>query len=470
MEKYRFHFNVQYAADLRNAVNDRQKQSIDNVHKEKQIKGDYYAWGQTCAAMDRLEDTLGYLNSIELGGRGCNRAAFDFYDFINNAYVVIECIKTIGHIFRVDNHLIESIEASSLVFGSKESTDGRYFEYIRSLCAVHPLCTNHQNEFLNGRQFHCCPFVTWRDHPCCAGSSKADLTAIIYPSDRWDKPVHLGLYISQFEQYLEKWIDLIPQIIEAKNNYADGEYKRLRSEQIKTLSDYSNDAVQYLAYLKEEYCKRFDYGGDYLFDHFIRVFSVEVSDNRNTALLVKYRNAIIYSLQFERNALQNMSYDGYDNTGIKYPDRGIETTLFDSLDDPSTYESAFSPYSYNLEKLSYLEGDSYNYYDKIYARQLLEPLKELINQYVAFTNQESDEETIVLVNLALYLEALTRKSSLNRNIPNELKYRVNVLADDQYSSIFAEDASDESANDSTDILQRLIEQYGGTSHGEAEKL
>jgi len=420
--------------------------------------------------MDRLEDTLGYINEMELGKCKSNRAAFDFYDFINNAYIVIDCIKTIGHIFGVDNHLIEDIEDSSLVFGSKASSDGRYFEYVRSLCAVHPLCTSHQNEFLNGRQFHCCPFVTWRDNPCCAGSINADLAALIYSSNQRDRPFYLGLYVSQFERYLEKWISLIPNIIEAKNKYADGEYDRLRSEPIKTLSDYSNDVVQYLAYLKDEYCKRFDYGGDYLFDHFARVFTVEVSDGRNKMLLTKYRNAIIYSLQFERNALQNMSYEGYDNTGIKYPDRGIETTLFDSLDDPSTYESAFSPYSYNLGKLSYLEDGCNNYYNKIYARHLLEPLKELINQYVSFTNQESDEETLVLVDLALYLEALTRKCLLNKNIPNEPSFRVNVLTDDQYSSIFVEEALDENENNSTDVLQQLIEKYGGISHGEVEKL
>ena len=51
-----------------------------------------------------------------------------------------------------------------------------------------------------------------------------------------------------------------------------------------------------------------------------------MSDSRNKELLNKYRNAILYSLQFEKNALQAMSFDGYQNTGIKYPDRGIETS------------------------------------------------------------------------------------------------------------------------------------------------
>jgi hypothetical protein len=126
MGTFRFQFNTEYVRNLRDAVNDRRKQSIDNVHVEKQIRKPYHAWDRTCAAMDRLEDTLEHLNDVELGKDKKSRSAFDFYDFINNAYIVIDCIKTIGRIFRVDNQLIEEIENSTSIFknelGSK-STD-----------------------------------------------------------------------------------------------------------------------------------------------------------------------------------------------------------------------------------------------------------------------------------------------------------------------------------------------------------
>ena len=51
MHRFRFHFNTQYAIELREAINDRQKQSMVNIHKDRQIKGDYFAWDRTCAAM-----------------------------------------------------------------------------------------------------------------------------------------------------------------------------------------------------------------------------------------------------------------------------------------------------------------------------------------------------------------------------------------------------------------------------------
>ena len=466
MKTYKFHFNTKHASDLRDAVNDRRKQSIDNEHSEKQIPGSYCAWDRTCAAMDRLEDTIHYLNSVELGRNKDSRSAFDFYDFINNAFVVIECIKTIGKIFRVDSNLIESIESSSEVFGyrfGRKCTDGKYFEYIRSLCSVHPLCTNRQKEFLNGSKFHCCPFVTWESALTRYKGENADLTAFIYPSDSRKKAIYHGLYISQFEQYLTKWIDFIPKIIEAKNTYTDKEYEKLRQEPVKNLSAFGNDVIQYLTYLKGEYCRRFDYGCDYLFDAYANFFSVKLSDARNNVALEKFQNAVVYSLGFLRNELQNMSCDGYENNGIKYPESWIETTLFDELYSISTYDSSFSKYSYNLEKVYYLGSDSgYNEYDKIYARSLLEGPKELINRYVHFTNSEPDEERIVLVHLALYLDALTRKNLLNKNIPNMPEYRMQVFSDEQYTNLFVEEENNNTQSTGTleDIVE-LLKEYGG---------
>ena len=465
MEIYRFHFNTQYASDLRDAVNDRLKQSIDNTHQEKQTKGPYRAWNRTCAAMDRLEDTLFYLNTLELGKNKNSRSAFDFYDFINNAYIVIDCIKTIGKIFRVDNTLIENIENSTEVFGtrlSEESTDQKYFEYIRALCSVHPLCTNHQKEFLNGNQFHCCPFVTWERSLTWYDGEDADLTAFIYPSGKGQTIFH-GLYVSQFEKYLTKWIDFIRKIIEAKNTYTDKEYEKLRKEPVKNLSDFDNDVVQYLAYLKGEYCKRFDYGSDYLFDDYINFFTVTLSDTYNYAALEKYQNAVIYSLEFLRNELQNMSFEGFENTGIQFPESWLETTLFDSLCNISAYDSSFSAYSYELSKVYYLSTDySYSVYDKKYARMLLEKPKDLIYKFVHFTNTESDKETLVLVRLALYLDALSRKCFLNKNIPNSSEYRMQILSDEQYADLFIEEENNDikTGNKFEDFL-KLVEKYGG---------
>lgn len=39
--------------------------------------------------MDRLDDTIQYVNDMTLGDCSSPRSAFDFYDFINCAYVIM---------------------------------------------------------------------------------------------------------------------------------------------------------------------------------------------------------------------------------------------------------------------------------------------------------------------------------------------------------------------------------------------
>lgn len=463
MKTFHFHFNTEYAEKLRDAVNDRRKQSIDvnhTVQTRKNVTEKYFSWNRICAIMDRLEDTLVYLNQMELGGEDKKRAAFDFYDFINNCFVVIDCIRTMGSIFKLNAKYGDDIEKSSSVFGvdqSCKSTDRRYFEYIRSLCSVHPLCTNHQPEFLNRRKFHCCPFVSWNDGFSGVMGSDADLIAWVYTSERNDEPIIIPLYVSKFEDYLNKWIDLIPKIIEAKNKYTDSEYDKLRKRLVKRLSDCDNNVTAYLAYLKEEYCDRFDHGSEEYFDEYARVFSIKLTDKRNDELLDKYKNAILYSLGFVRNELQNMSFEGYANSGIKYPDKNLETTLFDSLHYFNPNDGIFSDYSYELGKIYDLYPSHGDYTHKYHARELLEAPKELINQYVFFTNAEPDEERIVLVNLTLYLESLTRKCLLNRNIPNCKKYRVNELSKHEWEQLFVEDSQEVTTDGMTEFEKALKE-------------
>ena len=119
-------------------------------------------------------------------------------------------------------------------------------------------------------------------------------------------------------------------------------------------------------------------------------------------------------------------------------------------------------HSYALQKVYYLEPrENYGEYDKDYARNLLEKPKELINNYVHFTNTEPDEERVVLVRLALYLESLTRKCFLNKNIPNTLEYRMQILTDEQYTSLLAEEAANSDQKLNEDQLLELLKKYGG---------
>lgn len=155
--------------------------------------------------------------------------------------------------------------------------------------------------------------------------------------------------------------------------------------------------------------------------------------------------------------MQNMSFEGFENTGIKNSIH--ETDLFDQLYYISVTNGSLSKYSYNLSKLYYLEPDGiHHYYDKKYARLLLEEVKDNINKYVSFTNEEPDEEVIVLIEIACYLDSLTCKNELNKNIPNEEKYRITVLSQDELDELQNEEVGKKAFNGIS--LEEFLKEYG----------
>lgn len=464
MNIFNFHFDETKARALRRAINDRQKFSIEReAEKTKEIKEPYNGWLRLCATMTRLENTINHINKMELGKCTNGSIAYDFYEFVNCAYVVIECIRVVIQVFDLDNNIIKGIEESADVFGTKygrEGNDSKFFEYIRSLCGIHPLCTSRRKEYLNGSKFHCCKFVVWTDNGYVQSDnySRADLIAYVYTTNN-NYHLNIGLYIKEFEKYLGKWIDCIPDVIEEKNKYVDKKYDVLRNERVKELSDFDNDVIQYIEYLKEEYIRRVDESQEYILDNYVGIFKTNLSNINNQNKLEKYRNVIMYSLSFFRNSLQNMRFDGFENTGIVYPDKNIETELYIELESPLWTDGEFVKYSYEIEKLYYLSPNSDSHiYDKRHARDLLERPKKMINRYVYFTNEETDEEVYVLIKLALYLEALNRKSIINKNIPNEEQYREKVLSQREMDELSGEEPEEEP--DLTKI-QEILKAYGG---------
>ena len=467
MDIIKFNFDSVKARELRRAINDQEKFSIERVADgAKGTNGAYNAWNRLCATMTRLEDTISYVNCMELGKLGDGQAAFDFYEFINCSYVIIECIKVVIQVFGLDKSIIKNIEDSTEVFGTKYSesgSDSKLFEYILSLCGVHPLCTSYQKDYLNGSAFHCCPFVAWADRGYVSSRKHngADLIANVYTT-KSDISIDIELYLNEFETYLNKWIECIPNVIGAKNKYVDDKHNVFRKEQMKNLSDFRNDYIEYISYLKEEYIKRLDDANEYILDEFIEIFKIKLSNSDNQRKLDKYKNAILYSLGFLHNSLQTMTFTDFENTGIKYPDKFMETELYIELASPTLYNGEFAKYSYAIGKAYNLSSNgSSNAFDKHYARTLLEKPKELINKYILFTNQESNEEVYVLIKVALYLESLTRKSILNKNIPNEEQYREILLTETEVGELHQEEPEKEVQPIDLSIFNDIIKEYGG---------
>ena len=428
-----FKFNLEQVEKLRDAMNEDTHQST-NKKNNYGTKFSYFSWGRMCAAMDRIQNTLRYINDTPLC-RSDSPLTFDFLEFLNNQYVVIEGIKTMAQIFGVEDDKIAAVKDLHSAF-NKPTTDYIYFNYLRSLCSVHPVNTTFargRDDFMGENDIHTCPMVIW-DNKVHLYNDDRDLTVIVYNGNKDDMCFDLPLFVYTFEIHMNNWLNLIPEIISAIQQYNAGEYEKLRQQTVQSLSDFNGDIVEYLRYLKKENTRRFGETQEYIFDRYIDIFSVKLSNVANEELVDKYRNAIRLSLDFLHNQMQSMSFDGYENTGLAEIPANTEFDLFSALYNPTRYRNGkFNDCGSHLYELRYLDKEySYSIFNKQYARSRLEEIKPIINEYVVFSNTESDLETTILIETALYLNALEGENILNQNIPNHTNYRIKVLSAEEY--------------------------------------
>lgn len=118
MNKYILDLKTDKVKDLWLALSERDflcfdKKSDVKVNFKKKVKGKssgkmpFKSRARLYSALNRIEDTLEYMNTISLGSTINKRAAFDFYDFINNECVVIDCIEKVAEIFGMNKEIAE---------------------------------------------------------------------------------------------------------------------------------------------------------------------------------------------------------------------------------------------------------------------------------------------------------------------------------------------------------------------------
>ncbi len=447
-----FHIDTKILEKLRDTINHEQHISIVKKFKyskdRKSKVKEYYAWDKMCAIMDRLDDTIEYLNNLKLNTGKYKRSAFDFYDFMNNASVVIDCVKELTSIFEVDD---SQVKLSSNVFNKLgndgHGTDEKYFEYLRSLCSVHPIETSRHKRYQENT-FECSPYVMWVDSSIWCNED-CDLHAVVYTNKENDWGKRIPIYLSQIFKYVEIRVEFILEIINSIESYHNQTIEKLKNTPIKKEEEFGS-YIDYLKNLDNETKERF---GDtiYPFDYVIKLFELKVSNIENEEKMELYINAFKYAIGFEHNKLQNMNSEGFDNTGIKYLEKNIETSLYYELNSLSSGSEEQIKYNYNLSKIHYL-NDNPGYSDKGYVYMLLKQAEGFLGKYVSFEEARGDFEHYALVQLALYLECLENKCSLNRNIPNELKYRQQLLSDEEFEDILKEDQKE---NNNQAIIEQL---------------
>ena len=415
---FKIELNTEILRKLRNKINEQKNISYNKMY------GKYRAWDKICAIMNRLDDTVEYLNTIELNTGKYKRSAFDFFDFMNNASVVIDCVKELSKIFEVsDSEIKNSTNIFNKVGSDGNGTDEKYFEYLRSLCSVHPVETSRHKRYQDN-DFECSPYVLW-NNSLRLFNDDCDIYAVVYTSKDNESFKRVGIYIEQVFKYVEIRVNFIEKIIDYIDTYQKDMILKLKKQHIKNDTEF-NSYIEYLTNLDEEAKDRYGDGHWYSFEYVIKLLQLKLSDSENENKMKLYINALKYAIKFEHNALQNMSNIGYENSGLKYSKENIETSLYIELYSPSSGSKEEIRYGYNIEKIQYLSYDSGDS-NKDWAYVQLNEAREFFEKYVSFRNAKSDFEYYALVNLALYLECLENDCIINKNIPNDLKYREKLL-------------------------------------------
>ena len=441
MEK-KSHFQIQidsYVANiLRETINSEKDMYLN---RESDIKINrktkkYRSWDLTCAIMDRLDDTVEYLNSLQLNTGEYKKSAVDFFNFINQATVIIDCVDTLAELFNIsledENQNTDIFNMSGL---NKKGTDKKYFEYIRSICSVHPVDTSYYREIYQESDFECSPFVSWNQNHFWQDPN-FDIFAVVYTNEKNEGNKTLKIKISEVFEYIKFRYSLLEKIISEIKKEQESIIISYIETPIKRVSDFGDYTV-YLENLKIEEEQRFGTNSIHFIEFMISLVNLKISNSLNIDHYNKFCAAMMYAIEFQHNALQNRSYEGFENNGIEFPQKDCETTLLKELYYANSRSKGRDAHIYKLEKIADLNYDSGNV-KKGYAYEMLNAAKPFLEKYVSFEDAAGDFEHYALVQVSLYFECLGNNCLLNKNIPNDLKFRDTLLTDEHRKELLKE--------------------------------
>lgn len=413
--------NSLLCSELRNKINEYQNYSINKTHSINNAKTER-GWDKICAIMDRLDDTTLYLNSLDLKKGTGPLPVFDFYNFMNNSATLIDCINFLGQIFDYD---FSEIDKESDIFNQKgndgSGTDKKYFEYLRSLCSIHPIETSRHKIFQDDfTKIECSPFVRWNDG-FIAEKKDCDLIAIVYINNPGSITKYVYIKLEEIFKYIIKRFNVLNELIKHIDDFYKNIENQYRKNILKNVDDFA-DYCDYLEYLKEQYSERIQYGWNEHFDFYIHVMKCKFSNPKNQEKLIKYQNAIKYGFTFFHKYLQELPQeDTYETTGIHVqPEHTKGDSLFWQLQELPREKELYN-FSYAFEKLSLMWLQPH-YMDM--ANALENESKAFWEKYVIFEKNMTSIEISILFKIAGHFYKLEHNKNFQNDIPNTKDYRI----------------------------------------------
>lgn len=392
---------------------------VEKAFEKKRYRG-VPAWDCICACVHRVRDTVGYLNDQVLG-KMKHGSAFDFINFINNASVVLDSIDMLARIIGVDLSREDARAAAFNQAGANgKGTDKKYFEFLRSLCAVHPVETNRFKGVYHTTDIVTCPYLTWVSGSPLEMVWDCDLHAHAFVNEANSWGEDICIHMDQVFAHIKYRYSLLNKIGCALERFQEAKIDEFRNTPVPDRGEGESE-LSYVERLKEAEAERFGPNNDFVYDFAKKALSFEPTDPANKAAAERYKNAWRFALDLQLNVLRDMSREGVEHAGIEGDD--TDWILFEHLEYCSCLCEELSRFSYNLEKIGYLDGTS-GESDAAWGRIKLREMDGILGKHVVFDYEnDSDGELYMLSRIALYEIALEHDCEINEAIPLDERYR-----------------------------------------------
>ncbi|MBM6941987.1 hypothetical protein [Collinsella intestinalis] len=392
---------------------------VEKAFREKSYRG-VPAWDCTCACIQRIRSIVGYLNDQVLGKMEHGNA-FDFVNFINNASVMLDSIDMLAGILGVD---LEQENARTDAFNKPgtngKGTDKKYFEFLRSLCAVHPVETNRYKGVYHTTDIVTCPYLIWVSGSPFEMVWNCDLHAHAFVNEANSWGEDICIHMDQVFAHIKYRYSLLNKIGCALERFQEAKIDEFRNTPVPDRGEGESE-LSYVERLKEAEAERFGPNNDFVYDFAKKALSFEPTDPANKAAAERYKNAWRFALDLQLNVLRDMSREGVEHAGIEGDD--TDWILFEHLEYCSCPCEELSRFSYNLEKIGYLDGTS-GESDAAWGRIKLREMDGILGKHVVFDYEnDSDGELYMLSRIALYEIALEHDCEINEAIPLDERYR-----------------------------------------------
>lgn len=412
---FKIHLSESVSSNFRKTINDFVDLSINHTYMYKNRRLEK-SWNSICSIMDRVDDLVIYLNQKELDNGVWKNCAFDFFEFIEQAGVLVSCIDQAFNIYGVNQpeHGIifksKRINNNNLSLKNINNLDNQYFKYIRSLSSVHPDDTSFHRDFQEA-SFEVSPYVVWNKGAFRLNNPDVDLVITTYNNETDDFLVNKGIYIDELFNFIKfKYYSLNYLSMKIKLYY-NSVIRDFRCNKIKKEREFNN-YILYLENLKCEATKRNPNMESEIQD-LIDIFNLKLTNNTNNEKFNKYKNSLQYAAHSYYRQLQNMDFNC-----ISPFDHLVNDLLIGKIYDKD------DNYHYPLSKILYLKDDLS---DCFFAIRMYNSLLKIFQRYIDISEDDlnciSHYELFVLAQIALYFHALENKSVVSSFIPQTSKYR-----------------------------------------------